>query len=127
MLVEVKVEKDEENERPIPTDWRVAFSNVVDAFVRKDYSLSLGVAGVSSVSNETANHIKEYLEDYGQELVQLPQETWESSVCLWMGSHWDVLIDLWTVGEGQSDLVLKAQVTESMNGYRIDIGMIYVP
>ena len=125
MLVEV--EKDEENERPIPTGWRLAFSNVVDAFVRKDYSLSQGVAGVSSVSNKTANHIKDYLEDYGEELIQLPQETWESSVCLWMGSHWDVLIDLWTAGEGRSDLVLKAQVTESINGYRIDIGMIYVP
>lgn len=125
--IETGVEKDEENERPIPDVWRSVFSSVVDAFVNKDYSLSCGVTGVSSISDETANHIKEYIADYGEELAQLPKETWESSICIWMGSHWDVLIDLWTVGEGRSDLVLGAQVSESVNGYSFDIGMVYVP
>ncbi len=124
---EVAVEKDDENERPIPTVWRSTFSRIVDAFVQKDYSLSCVVTGVSSVSNETASHIKEYIEDYGEELVQLSNETWNSSVCIWMGSHWDVLIDLWTAGEGCSDMVLGARVSEGANGYVIDIGIVYVP
>ena len=125
--VEIFVEKDEENERPIPTVWRSTFSKIVDAFSKKDYSLSSGIAGVSSVSNETATHIKEYIQDYGEELVQLSDETWDSSICIWMGNHWDVLIDLWTAGEGRSDLVLGAQVTEEDSSYIIDIGMVYVP
>ncbi len=125
--IKVTVEKDEENERPIPTVWRPTFSKIVDAFVKRDYSLSDGVTGVSSVSNETANHIEEYIQEYGEELIQLPDETWESSMCIWMGSHWDVLIDLWTVNEGRSDLVLGAQVKEKDNRYTIDIGMVYVP
>lgn len=125
--VEIFVEKDEENERPIPTAWRPAFSKIVDAFCKKDYSLSNGIVGVSSVSNETAIHIKEYIQGYGEELVQLSDETWDSSICIWTGSHWDVLIDLWTAGEGRSDLVLGAQVTENDNTYIIDIGMVYVP
>ena len=125
--IEVGVEKDEENELPIPTVWRSVISDVVDAFVQKDYSLSCGVKGVSSISNEAANHIKEYIEDYGEELIPLPSETWESSVCIWMGSHWDILIDLWTAGEGRSDLALGAQVSESVNGFSIDLGMVYVP
>jgi len=124
---EVGVEKDEENEGQIPTVWRSAFSSVVAAFVKKDYSLSCGVSDVSSISNESANQIKEYIQDYGEELIQLPNETWESSVCIWMGSHWDVLIDLWTSGEGRSDLVIGAKVSETENGYNIDIGMVYVP
>ena len=63
---EVLIEKDEENERPVPTIWRSTFSGIIDAFVKKDYSLSSGVIGVSSISNETANHIKEYIKDYAR-------------------------------------------------------------
>ena len=125
--VEILVEKDEKNERLIPTAWRPSFSKIIDAFCKKDYSLSSGIVDVSSVSNETAIHIKEYIQDYGEELIKLSDETWDSSICIWMGSHWDVLIDLWTAGEGRSDLVLGAQVTEKDNRYIIDIGMVYVP
>ena len=126
-VIEVLVTKDEENECPIPNAWRSVFSQIVDAFVKKDYTLSSGVAGVAPVSSETASHIKNYIEEYGENLIHLPCETWDSSVCIWMGNHWDVLVDLWTSGEGRSDLVLGAQVSESEDGYIIDIGMVYAP
>ena len=126
-VFEVAVKKDEENERPIPSVWRSTFSSIVDAFVKKDYSLSCGITGVSSVPDETATHIKEYIQDYGEELAQLPDETWESSIYIWMGGHWDALIDLWTIGEGRSDLVLCAKVLEKNNEYIVEIGMVYVP
>jgi len=125
--IEIPVEKDEENELPIPTVWRSTFVSIVNAFVKKDYLLSNEIKGVSPVSMETASQIKEYIEDYGQELIQLPNETWKSSICIYMEDRWDVLIDLWTAGEGRSDLVLGAQVSESENGYIIDIEMVYVP
>ena len=96
MKFEICVEKNLENERPIPNAWRPTFSKVVEASSRKDYSLSGGIEGVSLVLNETANQIKEYIQDYGEELIQLPDETWDSSVYIWAGSHWNVLIDLWT-------------------------------
>ena len=82
---------------------------------------------VSTVPKETANQIKEYIEEYGEELIQLSEETWESSICIWMGTHWDILIDLWTEEEGRSDLVLEAWVSENGGGYIFDIGMVYVP
>lgn len=125
--IEVLVTKDEKNECPIPDVWRAVFSQIVDSFVKKDYALSSGVEGVTPVSNKTASQIKNYIEEYGEDLIHFPFETWNSSVCLWMGSHWDILIDLWTASEGRSDLVLGAQVSESENGYIIDIGMVYVP
>lgn len=53
--------------------------------------------------------------------------TWDSSVCMWMENRWDVRIDLWTVGEGRSDLVLNAQVTEVGTDYLVSIYMVYVP
>ncbi|HFQ4970525.1 TPA: hypothetical protein ACGUUK_004309, partial [Vibrio vulnificus] len=60
-------------------------------------------------------------------LVALPEQTWDSSVCMWMETHWDVLIDLWTETEGLSDLVLQAKVFESKDGYKYQIEMVYVP
>jgi hypothetical protein len=44
-----------------------------------------------------------------------------------MGTRWDVLIDLWTVESGRSDLVLDARVFEVPSGYRYEIHLVYVP
>ncbi|MFK3865653.1 DUF7668 domain-containing protein [Pseudoalteromonas rhizosphaerae] len=124
---EVKAIKDEENELPIPTSWRPVFSEIVESFVKEDYLLSSGIIEVDPVSNETADQIKEYVQDYGEKLVSLSDGTWNSSVCIWMGSWWDVLIDLWTETEGRSDMVLSAKVFESDSGFKYSIQMVYVP
>lgn len=119
--------KDPDNERPIPTAWRSTIKAIVHALVVRDYQLNSGVSGVAPVSAETANHIKKYVESYGAELVELPDEAWETSVCIWTGSRWDALIDLWSASEGRSDLVLSLQVQESVAGIEFHIYMVYVP
>lgn len=119
--------KDAKNERAIPTVWRPILSNIVKSFVVYDYSMSTGLQNVAEVSVETAQHIQAYIEDYGEVLVELPEETWDSSIYIWMGTHWDVIIDLWTVSEGRSDLILSAKVSESDTDYLIDVSMVYVP
>ena len=119
--------KDEETERPIPSAWRSVIREVVGAFVRHDYYLGAGVSGVAQISAETATNIRNYIQDYGATLIDLPDETWNSSVCIWMGTRWDVLIDLWTVSEGRSDLVLSLHVTEADDGFLFTIYMVYVP
>ena len=124
---EVLAVKDEDEQRPIPTAWRPVFREIVKAFVRSDYRLSGGVLGVAPVSAKTAKQIAAYIEDYGEMLVELPEQTWDSSICIWTGNEWDVLIDLWTKGEGRSDLVLSARVSESKAGLVVKIEMVYVP
>jgi hypothetical protein len=124
---EVLAVKDEDEQRPIPTAWRPVFREIVKAFVHHDYRLGGGVPGVAPVSAKTAKQIEAYIQDYGETLVELPEKTWASSVCIWMGRRWDVLIDLWTKGEGRSDLVLGARVTESKAGLVVRIEMVYVP
>lgn len=119
--------KDAESELPIPTAWRPVICRVVDAFVRHDYQLNAGVPGVAPVSTKTAEHIKSYIQDYGAELIALPEETWASSVCIWQGDRWDALIDLWSLSEGRSDLVLSLQVSEAEGGFEFVVYMIYVP
>ncbi len=123
----VSIVKDKEREQPIPSRWRPIFSHIVDSLVKKDYSLSRDVAGAAIISDETASQIKGYIDDYGEELIQLSEETWNTSVCIWTGDHWDVLIDLWTAGEGRSDMVLSAKVFEVETGHRVDVEMVYVP
>ena len=126
-MIEIPVEKNEEEELPIPQVWRPIFKNIVKAFVNKDYNLSLGVNNVNPVSDITAEQIQEYIEEYGEELVDLPEETWDTSVYICYGDYWNVLIDLFTKNEGLSDLVLNAEVREKDNKYIVDINLIYVP
>lgn len=119
--------KDGTRSMPVPTAWRPAFHAIVDAFLDRDFMLKRGVRGVEPVSIEKADHIQDYLGTYGATLMELPDETWATSVCQWCGNHWDVFVDLWTQEEGRSDLVLSARVTERHSGFAIDIHMVYVP
>lgn len=119
--------KDEDAEHPIASAWRPTFGAIVSAFVRGDYRLGRSIASVEPVSESTAKQIGDYIADYGETLIELPAETWPTSVAQWMGTHWDVLVDLWTLGEGRSDLVLGARVYETETAYRYQIGIVYVP
>jgi hypothetical protein len=119
--------KDEDAEHPIASAWRPMLCEVVRAFVDGDYGLTKGVRGVDPVSAETAEHIRAYLADYGATLVELPEDTWQTSVAQWMGTQWDILVDLWTAEEGPSDLVLQGRVAETDAGPRLTIHMVYVP
>lgn len=123
----VLVTKDSENEGPIPSAWRPTLKNIVDAFVRHDYHLTDGLAGVAAVSEETATQIRTYIQEYGATLVLLPQESWATSACIWTGDHWDALIDLWTEEEGNSDLVLQVHVSEVGGEFLVTVYMVYVP
>lgn len=124
---EVRLIKESEGEGPIPSAWRPVLKNIVDAFARQDYGLANGIPGVNPVSEETATQIRQYIEEYGAKLVALPEESWSTSVCIWMEDHWDALIDLWTEEEGSSDLVLQVHVSEAGGGYTVSVYMVYVP
>ena len=103
------------------------FREVVRRLVAGDYSLADGVPGVETVSAEAAEQIQGYLAEYPATLVELPDDTWRTSVAQWMGTHWEVLVDLWTAEEGRSDLVLGGTVVETRNGPRLTVEMVYVP
>lgn len=119
--------KDGDSERPIPTVWRETLKRIVDAFVAGDYALEAEIPGVEPVPAKTASQIRRYLTDYGATLVSLPEQTWETSVCIWYGDHWSLLVDLWTNEEGRSDLVLDAKVIEAGSGFRTEVHLVYVP
>ncbi len=123
----VPAAKDGTAERPIPSAWRPTLRKIVAAFAKGDFLLGEGIADVAAVSPETAEHIQSSLRDYGATLKPLPDETWNSSVCIWIANHWDFMVDLYTSEEGASDLVLSGRVTETSSGFKFASQIVYVP
>ena len=107
-MTDVEAIKDDENERSVASDWRSTFKEIVSALAAGDYLLGTKTSNVSEISQETARQIQEYIKDYGETLIPLPDDAWTTSVSIWMGSHWDVFVDLWTEESGPSDMVLQA-------------------
>lgn len=124
---EVRVVKDAENQGPVPSAWRAMLTEIVAAFVRKDYRLSTGIPGVAPVLSATAEQIQNYIRGYGATLIDLPESAWNTSVCIWADDRWDVLVDLSTQEEGRSDLVLQVHILETNGSYIAHVYMVYVP
>jgi len=119
--------KDENAAHPIAASWRPLLKEVIHAFVEGDYELSRKVKGVDSVESDIAEHNRNYVKEYGEVLIELPNKSWESSCAQWMEGHWDVLVDLYTKGEGLSDLVLTGRMSEVNREPQFTVGLIYVP
>jgi hypothetical protein len=119
--------KDENASHPVATAWRAPLRAIVHALAEGDYALDGGVNSVAPVSAGVADQMRSHIADYGETLVELPDDAWESSVSQWMRSHWDVLVDLWTVESGASDLVLCVRIFEDGVGFRIEVDSIRVP
>jgi hypothetical protein len=123
----VLISKDENRQSPIPTAWRKALSDVVEALKDGDFTLEQGVAGVRPVSSDCAARMASNVEKYGARLTSLPDAAWDTSACQWMRSYWDVLIDLFTHEEGASDLALAVRVYEVDTTYEFEIQSLHVP
>jgi hypothetical protein len=119
--------KDPDKAHPIPGVWRPMLCAVVQCFVEVDYGLSRGVVCVEPIAAATAEQIRNYIVNYGATLVELPEDAWETSVAQWMGTHWQILVALWTAEEGRSDLVLDGNVVETSEGPRLTIHLVCVP
>jgi hypothetical protein len=119
--------KDADAEHPVPDVWRPTFRAIVAAFARDDFELVDGPPDVAPVAPHTAAQMRGYIASYGEALTALPDETWRTSVSQWMDTHWEVLVDLWTLDSGCSDMVLDANVFETDRGFRVELHAVYVP
>lgn len=119
--------KDPEKQHPVPHVWRGTLAAVVDALKEGDFQLARGIPGVPKLAKGIAQDIEANINDYGARLVSLPEETWHSSACQWMGSYWDVLVDLFAEEEGLSDLALSVRIREFAGGYSFEVLSVHVP
>jgi hypothetical protein len=114
-------------EQLVPTIWRKTLSDIIEAFVDGDFELKTNIEGVSPISSEDAIMIAENIEDYGVQLKKLPEQTWNTSVSLWMDGFWDIFVDLYSEEEDASDLVLNVRVYEKNSEYIFNIYSVFVP
>lgn len=119
--------KDLERAHPVASAWRPTFAAVIEALANADYERMSAMDGVEPLSDGTSRQIRDYVADYGEALIPLPEQAWDSSEAQWMGDRWDVLVDLWTKESGPSDMVLDAKVKEIGDGIRVEIHAVYVP
>jgi hypothetical protein len=117
-----------DEQQPVPSAWRPTFEAIVNAFIAGDWQLSSAPASVERLPEDIAQAIQQNVADYGGiTLTALPAETWETSVAIWMGTVWEVLVDLWSIEEGRTDLVIDAKVAELDDGYAFKVHFVYVP
>ncbi len=100
---------------------------IVDAIRLGDPRSAAEVPRVAPVPEAVADQIVEHVADYGETLVELAEDSWTTSIAVWTNDRWEVLVDLWTEGEGRSDLVLHLQVFGVGSDYRFEVGLVYVP
>jgi len=114
-------------DRAIATEWRPILCDIVRALVRGDYALSGCGRHVRLRTPDVAEHMQTYIAGYGATLVDLPEETWSTSIAQWSGAHWNVFVDLWTAEEGRSDMILDLRVFEGEPGFQFEVHLVYVP
>jgi hypothetical protein len=123
----IPVLKDEDNQTAVPSEWRNTFKSIVGALKQGDFKLDVRPSGVLPISAKDAARITGNIQDYGDQLTELSEDTWTTSVCQWMLDYWEVYIDLFTVEEGASDLVLAVRVFEEGAAYIFEVESVHVP
>ncbi|MEU4389759.1 hypothetical protein [Kribbella sp. NPDC023855] len=128
-MVEEVAPLKEEAQTPVPHAWRDTLGAIVDSFIRGDARIGQDLENVEPISEDRSNACRDNIAAYGPvTLVQLPEATWNTSVAMWQGDHWDCLVDLWTTEEDRSDLILHVDVTEDpATAFRFHPYLVYVP
>ena len=122
----VAILKDEEREWPVPSAWRQTLREIVGAIKDRNYSLT-GIARVEQLDHASANAIAKSIHAYGETISALPDESWDTSVCQWQLTYWELLVDLFTIEGGRSDLVLHVNVIEEKKDFLFKVHFVYVP
>lgn len=124
--ISVEPTKDPDKAHPVAQEWRPFLQKIVHTLVESELELPRQIAFAPASEGKLAE-IYENIAAYGESLIALADETWDTSVAQWMGTHWDVLVDLWTAESGRSDLVLAVRVFEVGGAYQFEVDSVYVP
>jgi hypothetical protein len=119
--------KNSEIEQAIPEEWKESIRQIVNDLRDRKLGFRQIDIGHYLISPDTANDIYRNIKDYGETVISLEESAWETSVCRWIDSHWYILVDLFTVEAGSSDLVLVLNAYEAGISYRFDVLSVHVP
>jgi len=98
--------------------------SIADRFVQGSAPTGNGIRPIdAAIAKANFANIQEYPDATGP----LNEKSWDTSIYIWMESHWQVLVDLSTEDGKSSDLVLHIRIYEVGNSFEFEPGMIYVP
>jgi len=126
MTEHLPVIKCEDQELPVPTEWRKPLTDIVECRASGEFSKLSSLPAVTLEGGWGWQDIETYIKDYGCKLTSLPEESWRTSIYLWMGGYWEVLVDLFTVEEGRSDLALFVRAFPREGPYIFQIMSVHV-
>jgi hypothetical protein len=84
MTEHVPVAKNEDEELPVPTEWRKPLGDLVACLASGEFGKLPSVAPVTPLTDEECSNIELYIRDYGATLTTLPEESWKTSIYRWM-------------------------------------------
>lgn len=120
------VEKNENEELPVPMIWRQTIYKIVDELKKGNFQIQ-GIKNVDPLDVSNAETIRKSIDYYDDKILPLPEETWSTSTYRWVLDHWEIIIDLFTEREGLSDLSLFINVSENSSDYTFQVESIHVP
>lgn len=123
----VRVEKNNEFEKPVPTAWRSALKQLADKVVFGTEIKNQPDIEIDEIDSKTESSHRFNIESYADALGPLNDKTWETSIYIWDAPYWAILVDLSDVNGETTDLVLHTKVFETQEGYKIEPGLIFVP
>lgn len=116
-------------ENPVPKRWRPVLESVIHRLVLRDYA-GLAADGLLSYTDDVDDtSIGQWIEEYGETLVDLPAEAWrysEHGPNPGRQGSWWVVVDLWTAERGYSDLSLEATVWDDGSDVTIEVHNVHV-
>jgi len=111
---------------PLPDGFKAPVADIVAALVRGDYE-SLDTDDRSG--RVGADGLRRSVTEYGRTLVELPNVAFdlaESGEVSMRSGAWWVVVPLWTVEEGRSDLSLELSAIPIDGGHRFEIDDLHV-
>lgn len=113
----------------VPAEWEPVLGSIVNAFSIGDYGLQGAHPSVRRPTPAQAENYREWITaSEGLGSLMTPDGWLESGHVGWNGSHYEVVVDLWSQETGgTSDYILELEVYEQDDDYEFVIYSIYVP
>lgn len=83
MTQDISVPYDPEYQAPIPSIWKDTIIQVIEAFKNKNFECLNTISNVQFIDLNKVSAIAANVDDYGAHLISLPEESWNTSVCLY--------------------------------------------
>ena len=100
---------EQDGQQPVPEAFRPSLEGIVRAFASGDYDSKQAVPNVEPIRSIVAQQAREFVEDFGETLVELPEQAWVLSSSTDERGSQEILVDLWTAESGSSDCVGRSR------------------